>query len=174
MPLYFKNKQGLCCSICDHSKLTQVLTEFNKDPQDQDFVIYVDCAALFYHPDFDAYNFDHVSNDKMDLPAPIAVPGTYRSPSPMTPTAHTPSLLPIFLHKLPTSVKAQYDAYQAGTALLHYTILENGFLWEDGALHKYYRNDQVAYQWIFLNMNQLMAVTSHACTQHASPLMMSY
>jgi hypothetical protein len=87
----------------------------------------------------------------------IAVPGTYAPPGPMTSTmVHTPSLPSILfvVHKLPTSVKAHYDAYQAGI-LLHYTIFKNDFLWEDGTLHKYYENDQVAYIWIFLNNGAL-------------------
>jgi hypothetical protein len=86
-----------------------------------------------------------MSNDKKDVPIPIAVPGPHvLPPSPMTSIMHSPTLPPIQLHKLPTSVKAQYDAYQAGM-ILHYTLLEDKFLWKDGTFYKYYENDQVTF-----------------------------
>jgi hypothetical protein len=147
MPFYFKTKTGLRRTIRDTSKLLMIVREFNTDPQ-ADFVIHVACEGLSFHPEPDAYNFDHISHDKMDFPSPTIISPVL--PSLPSHTARTSSQPPIILSQLPISVKARYDAYQAGT-LLHYTILENDFLWEDGTLHKYYENNQVAFQRIFLN-----------------------
>jgi hypothetical protein len=158
MPLYFKNKQGLRRGIRDNSKLIQVLKEFNKDAEDDDFVIYVDCDALFLHPEFDEYNLDHISNDSKAFPTSttptVSRPTVVLPSSPTTTASGTTSLPPIQLHNLPTSVKERYDNYQAGK-LIHYSALAVDFTWEDGTHHRYYENDQVAYQRIFLNTGAL-------------------
>ena len=92
VPLYFKNKHGLRRGIRDNSKIMQVFKEFNKDPEHEDFGIYIDCDALFYHPNFDGYNFDDISNDPKDIPSPTA-PGTPSTNPMMT----TPILCKILL-----------------------------------------------------------------------------
>lgn len=155
MPLYFKNEKGYRRGLRDNQKLVQALDEFQADPDDQDFVINVDCNGLFYHPSYDPYNFDDVSPDIMDFPMATPSPpvlsttvATHTSPSPVIPT--TATLPPILFMKLPPTVKTRYDAYQAGT-FLHYTLLENEYEWEDGTTHKYYENDQNSYQRIFIN-----------------------
>lgn len=61
------------------------------------------------------------------------------------------TLPPILFNQLPQSVKEQYNDYQAGK-LIHYTKLEQEFIWEDGSAHKYYKNDQISYQCIFINI----------------------
>jgi hypothetical protein len=47
-------------------------------------------------------------------------------------------------------MSVNYDDYQAGK-LTHCTKLEQEFTWEDGSTHKYYENDQISYQCIFIN-----------------------
>jgi hypothetical protein len=77
MPLYFKNKEGLRRGIRDNSKIIQVIKEFNNDPENEDFVIYVDCNALFYHPNFDGYNFDDITNDPKDMQILLLCPQSF-------------------------------------------------------------------------------------------------
>ena len=100
--MYFKNHKGYSRSLRDHQRLIQALDELQEDPDDQDFVIHVDCNGLFYHPTYDPYNFDDVSPDIMDFPAIKPLPTTNIVPlfSPSSPVIPT-TLPPILFMKLP-------------------------------------------------------------------------
>ena len=68
MPLFFKNHNGSIRGLRDNSKISDALIEFVKNPNDGEFIIYIDCGSLFFHPDYDEYDFGHVGTDKKDFP----------------------------------------------------------------------------------------------------------
>jgi hypothetical protein len=43
---------------------------FIKAPLNGEFIILINCGFLFFHSDFDEYNFDHVSNKKQKTKKP--------------------------------------------------------------------------------------------------------
>ena len=69
-------------------------------------------------------------------------------------TGITP-LPPIQFNNLPTNVRSRYDGYQNGT-LINHKDLEVEFIWADGSKHKYYEDDQIAFQRIFLNTGAIL------------------
>jgi hypothetical protein len=150
MPLYLTNKNGSCRGICDLLKLIDTLKEFIKDLDNTKFIIHIDCGSLYYHPDLDEYNFDHISTNKFLTPAsPMAqTHSTAVLPSVLTTT--TSLVSSIHFNSLPPSVKSRYDAYQNGT-FVHYTALEQEFTWTDGSKYKYYEDAIIAQQRLFIN-----------------------
>jgi hypothetical protein len=72
MTLYYKNQKGMRRGLHEISQLLITLKEFKKEANDQNFVIYIDYNTLFYHPEFDQYNFDHVSHDRKDFPSKMS------------------------------------------------------------------------------------------------------
>jgi hypothetical protein len=86
--------------IRDLMKLINTLKEFIKDPDNTKFIIHIDCGSLYYHPDLDEYNFDHISTDKFSNPtSPIAQ--THSTVLPSVPTSTTSQIPPINFHSLP-------------------------------------------------------------------------
>ena len=151
MPLYLKHQNGTRRGIGDLQKLIDTLREFIKDPENTEFILYIDCGSLYSHPDLDEYNFDHISTHK--FPTPASTPAPSLAPTPSTPPpvlpsfqhGITPPVPPINFHGLPPSVKSRYDAYQNGI-FVHYTTLEQDFTWADGSTHKYYEDAVIAQQ----------------------------
>jgi hypothetical protein len=153
MPLYIKNKKGSCRGLRDLKKLQESLQEFVIDPDDGEFIIHIDCGALFSHPILDGYNFDHISNNRNAFPGPPTVP-TFASPVPVGTPSTATTVPPIQFGCLPFNVKARYDDYQNGK-LINYKTLEAEFVWEDTTTHKYYENDVITPQRVFINIGAI-------------------
>jgi hypothetical protein len=154
MPLYIKNNKGSHRGLWDLKKLQESLQEFVLSPADGEFIIYVDCGALFSHPVLDEYNFDHISEDRNAFPTgPSTVP-TLSTPVPSGTSSTTTTIPPIQFSRLPSNVKTRYDDYQNGK-LINYKTLEAKFIWEDTTQHKYYENNITAPQRVFINIGAI-------------------
>jgi hypothetical protein len=154
MPLYVTNKNRSRRGLRDLKKLQETLQEFIADTNDGEFIIYIDCGALFTHPEPDEYNFDHISDDRTAFPGTPAAAPAFSSSVPLSTSSPVAHLPPIQFGRLPLNVKSRYDAYQNGT-LVNYKALEEDFIWEDATTHKYYENATIALQRVFINIGAI-------------------
>jgi hypothetical protein len=119
----------------------------------QNFVVDINCAALYFHSDFNGTNWDHVSEETFSPPTPspldsIPVPVhdfktrfTMTSPSPFPSTGGGPSLhmADIFnLNNAPSDVQIRYNDYHDSTKIIPVSSLLPFCL--PGGDKKYYDN----------------------------------
>jgi hypothetical protein len=132
LPLTWASLTGTNTKLTSTAKLVRTLNNIAAI-DDQDLIIDVNCTALYFHPDFNGTNWDHVSEEPFvsSTPPPDYLPDpvhdfktrfTMTSPAPTFPShGNGPSsqVVDVFdLNNAPSDVQIRYNDYHDSTKII--------------------------------------------------------
>ena len=131
LPLTWASLTGTNTKLTSTAKLVRTLNNIALTPL-QEFIVDVNCTALYFHSDFNGTDWDHVSEDINEFPPPPLDPlpdptQAFKTRFTMTPPSNLPStgvgpsptIVDIFdLNNAPSDVQIRYNDYHDSTKII--------------------------------------------------------